>query len=329
MDAVMLVEVLDVHGHVQNRHRVSGAGGQCRIGRSLACDLVIDDAYAAPEHVLLTLQQDGLTHVQDLGTRNGVRLEGRLIGGAGRTMANGELLVGRTRIRIRSQDGALQPERLFRRDLLRRYRTPLALAGVALCLAFAAFLQWLGAPDALSARVLVAELLTLAGLTAWVGVWSLVSRLTLGAWQVRIHLAIAALCVGSCVWWLWLYQVAAFALQWRSLGMVAAAGAAAIVVAAAYLHLRNATLFQRFTSALLAMLVPVLWAGLLWLVDLQIDPRTVNRVAMGADIQPPYTRLSASTDLGDYLADAMTLKREANRNRQESLLETPVLDTND
>lgn len=325
----MLVEVLDVHGHVQMRHRVSGVGGQCRIGRSLACDLTIDDACTAPEHALLTLQEGGLTLVQDLGSRNGVRLDGRLIGGAGRSMANGELLVGRTRIRIRTQDGVLPPERLFRRDLLRRYRTPLALTGVALCLAFAAFLQWLGAPDALPARVLVAELLTLAGLAIWVAVWSLVSRLTLGAWQVRIHLAIAALCVGCCVWWLWLYQVTAFALQWRWLGLVAAAGAAAIAVVAAFLHLRNATHFQRLSSLLLALLVPLLWAGMLWLVDLQVDPRTVNRVEMGVDIQPPTMRLAASMDLGDYLADAAALKREANRNRQVSLLETPVLDAND
>ena len=34
-------------------------------------------------------------------------------------------------------------------------------------------------------------------------------------------------------------------------------------------------------------------------------------------------------DLNDYLTDAATLKREASRNRQQSLLETPVLDTNE
>jgi len=55
MEPVMLVDVLDDHGSVQQRHRVSGAGGQCRIGRSLACEIPIDDSFAAPEHALLTL----------------------------------------------------------------------------------------------------------------------------------------------------------------------------------------------------------------------------------------------------------------------------------
>jgi hypothetical protein len=333
MDAVtsvMLVEALDVHGHVHTRQRMAGAGSQCRIGRSLACEVVLDDPYAAPEHARLTLLEDGRVLVQDLGTRNGTRINGKRIDvEAGVTITSGELLIGRTRVRVRSLEASVTPERIFRRDPLRRHRTLFALAGMVLCFAFAAFTQWTAAPENLAPRVLIAELVAFSGLTAWVGFWALVSRLTVGAWQLRIHLAIAAVCVGLWAWGYWIYTAAAFALQWKWLWMVMACMAACVALAAAYLHLRNATHFKRAASVVLAVLAPLICGGVWWLVDLQVDPRTVNRVAPGTAIYPPSLRLAPSMDVGDYFVDVAALKRTANRNRQASLLETPIIDADE
>jgi hypothetical protein len=330
MEAVMLVEVLDDHGHVQQRQRIRGAGGQCRIGRSLACDLTLDDGFAAPEHVLLTLKEDGRAHVRDLGSRNGTRLDGQLIDPEfGRMLAHGELRVGKTLVRVRTAEEQVVPERLFRRDPLRRHRTLLALSGLLLCFAFAAFLQWTFAPEQLAERVLLAELAALAGLAVWVGAWSLVSRLTVGAWQVRIQLAIAAFCVGLWAWGYWLYTLAAFALQWRWIGPFMVVLAGLVALAAAYLHLRKSTHFRRVAALSLALAAPLLCGGVWWLVDLQLDPRTVNRVELGARVYPPALRLAPSVDLTDYLTDVADLKRDANRNRQASLIDAPILDEED
>jgi len=221
------------------------------------------------------------------------------------------------------------PERAFRRDPLRRHRTVLAIIGLALCFLFAAFFQWTDTPENLGPRVLIAELIALAGLAIWVACWALISRLTVGAWQVRIHLSIAALCVGLWAWGYWLYSVSAFALQWKWLWVVLVTLAACIALAAAYLHLRKATHFRRPASIFLALLAPLVCGGVWYLVDLQLDPRTVNRVTSGTQIYPPSLRLAPSTDLGDYLADVAALKRAANRNRQASLLETPIIDADD
>jgi hypothetical protein len=327
MEAVMLVEVLDDHRHVQQRQRVGEAGAQLRIGRSIACDICIDDPFVAPEHVLLTLKEDGRVHVQDLGSRNGTRLDGQRVDAEfGRIVGAGELLVGRTPIRLRTAEQTVEPERPFRRDTLQRYRTLLATCGLLLCFAFAAFLQWSYAPEQLAQRIVIAELLLLAGLAVWVGAWSLVSRLTVGAWRVRVQLAIAAICVGLWAWGYWLYSIAAFALQWPLLSYGAIGLAALVALGATYLHLRNATHFQRLAAFSLALLAPVLCGGVWWLVDLQLDPRTVNRVELGPRVYPPSMRFSPSMDAADYLAEFAELKREANRNRQQSLLENPILD---
>jgi hypothetical protein len=330
MEPVMLVEVLDVHGHVQVRQRVLGAGGQCRLGRSLRCDVAVDDPYLAAEHVRLTLQQDGRVLVQDLHTRNGTCVDDHPVDPqTGRLIASGELTIGRTRVRVRTEEGQLPAERAFRKDLLRRHRTQLAVMGLLLCFTFAAFLQWIWAPGRLAQSILIAELVVVAALSLWVATWCLVSRLTAGAWQVRIHLAIAAVCVGLWMWGYWLYTVAAFALQWNWIGPFAVLLAALVALGAAYLHLRHATHLRPVVSLLLALVVPPLLGGVWWVVDQQVDPRTVNRMDAGPQIYPPALRLSPSMDLNDYLTDAASLKREASRNRQESLLETPVLDTNE
>ena len=125
MDAVMLLELLDDHGRVLQRQRITGAGSQCRIGRSVACDLVIEDGYAAAEHTLLTLQPDGRVEVQDLGSLNGTRInDRRLVSGSSEIVADGHLIVGRTRLALRTLHTPLTPERVFRRDLLRRHQHP-------------------------------------------------------------------------------------------------------------------------------------------------------------------------------------------------------------
>jgi hypothetical protein len=251
----------------------------------------------------LTLRADGRVHVQDLATRNGVRVDGQPIDPeGGRIVTDGELRVGRTRLRLRTAEVPLAPERPFRRDFLRRHRTVLAIAGLLLCAAFAAFLQWSQAPEQLAARMLIAEL---------------------------VALAIAAICVGLWAWGYWLYGMAAFALQWRWLdaAMVMLAGVVALL--ATWLHLRHATRFGRVPSVMLAVLATLLCYGVWWLVELQVDPRTVNRVQLGAPIYPPSLRVAPSMDAADYFADAVELKREANRNRQQSLLENPILDVED
>lgn len=330
MEAVMLVEVLDDHQHVQVRQRVGGAGAQLRIGRSIACDISIDDPFVAPEHVLLTLKEDGRVHVQDLGSRNGTQLDGqRLDAEFGRIITSGELAIGRTRVRLRTAAQAVEPERAFRRDTLQRHRTMLASFGLLLCFAFAAFLQWTSAPEQLAQRIVIAELLVLAGLAVWVAAWSLVSRLTVGAWRVRVQLAIAASCVGLWAWGYWLHDIAAFASQWPWLAQASIGLAALVALGATYLHLRNATHFRRLAAFSLALFAPVICGGVWWLVDLQLDPRTVNRVQLGPRVFPPSLRLAPSMDAADYLADIAELKRDANRNRQQSLLENPILDDGD
>ena len=48
----MLVEQFSTHGQPVLRQRFEGAGTECRVGRDLGCDIVVDDEYAALQHAL-------------------------------------------------------------------------------------------------------------------------------------------------------------------------------------------------------------------------------------------------------------------------------------
>jgi pSer/pThr/pTyr-binding forkhead associated (FHA) protein len=86
------------------------------IGRGEACDLVLSDADASRAHLALTVDEQG-TWARDLGSKNGLTVNGLPCGAASRLLCHGdELQVGQTRLRFGDPTGrflaALQGEEL-------------------------------------------------------------------------------------------------------------------------------------------------------------------------------------------------------------------------
>ena len=330
MEAVMLVEELGPQGHPVLRQRFVGAGAECRIGRDLDSDFVLDDEHAAPQHALLTLLEDGRVNVRDLGTRNGTRVDGRRVpaeGGA--NIEQGELIVGRTRLHVRTRHTPIGQERVFRRDFVRRHRTPLAVAGVAACVGYAAFHQWLDAPASLLPSVTTAVLVGLGAIALWTGLWALISKLNKGRWEVRVHLTIASIAVAFCAWGYWVAGILAYAAQWSALDKVGVAVVGATALAALYLHFREATSYGRRISLALAGSVTVVISAVAWVIALGMDANNVSRVELGPDVRLGAARVVPNRDIAEYLADVDKLQREAGRERQKSLLDAPLADAGD
>lgn len=326
----MLIEEIGPHGHVVSRHRASGAGAECRVGRDLGSDLVLDDEHAASTHAAFTLLEDGRVRVRDLGSRNGTRVDGARLGPADeRIVERAEVIVGRTRLRLRTARVPLADERPFQRDALRRHRTALAIAGVCACVAYAVFQAWLDAPTALGRSGTTAALTALGLIALWTGPWTLTTKLNLGSWQVRVHLAIVTIGAALCVWGHWLAGVVAFAAQWTLLDAAGLAVVSGALLAALYLHLRNATSYGRRTALAIAATLTLAIGTTAWLVQAWRDDGDVNRVELGPDVMFLERRVVPNRDPADYLADVEELRRAAARNRQQSLLETPLADADD
>jgi len=323
---VMVIEVLDAHGHSQAQYRVVGVGAACRIGRSLNCDIVLDDAYAAAEHATLSLQQDGRVTVTDLDSRNGTRVGPQRLSAAAATIDEGNLIIGRTHVRVRTLHSALPPEKHFKRDILQRHRSLLATVGLALTLSFVAFNEWQKAPEEIARNVFIAMLLALGICGVWIGLWALITRVSHGAWTLRTHLAIVTNAAALVLWSNLLFDVAIFATQWEWLAVVVALAAVSTILATLYLHLLKATHLTQRVATLVAVAIPLALGGTAAVIAWQGASRNVNRLVLGANVYPPSLRIAASTDLNEYLGNMADLKRKANRNRHTSLAERPLPD---
>jgi len=323
----MLIEQLGPHGHPVLRQRFEGAGTECRVGRDLGCDIVVDDEHAAPQHALLTLLEDGRVSVRDLGTRNGTRVDGeRIPADSGAIVEQGEIIVGRTRLRVRTRHAPIGAERVFRRDFVRRHRTLLAAAGVSACIAFGGFLQWLDAPSSMLRKVTTAGLIVLGAIALWSGLWALIAKLNHGSWNVRVHVAIASIATAFCAWGYWVAGLVAFAAQWSALVQAGVAVAGAVTLAALYLHWREATHYSRRIALALAGAVTLVIGAIAWIGTIAVEDGDVNRVHLGPDVRLGARRVVPNRDIADYLAEVDKLKLAAARERQKSLLNAPLAD---
>lgn len=328
---MMLIEQIGPQGQTLLQRRFEGTGAECRVGRDLACDIVVDDEYVAPLHVQLMLLADGRVSVRDLGTRNGTRVNGTwLAQDADAVIERAEIVIGRTRLHVRTQRAAIAPERALRRNLLvHRYRTLLAAAGVSACIAFAGFLQWLDAPSSMLRGVMVAALVALGLIAVWTGSWALISKLNLGRWRVRVHLAIASIAAAFCAWGYWVAGLVAYATQWSVLVRMGGAVAGAVVLAALYLHLREATHYGRRTALALGGTATLVIAAIAWSIAIGVEDSSVNRVDLGPEVRLGARRVVPNQDVADYLADVDELQRDAGRLRQKSLLSAPLAEAED
>ena len=220
-------------------------------------------------------------------------------------------------------------ERVFRRDFVRRHRTPLAAAGVSACVAYSSFLQWLNAPSSLFRNVTMAALVTLGLMALWTSLWALTTKLNHGIWQVRIHLTIASIGAAFCAWVWWLAGLAAFAAQrsWLVQAGIAVMGLTAL--AALYLHLREATYYGRRVSLALACASTLVIGAIAWIIAVGVDDGNVNRVDLGPEVRLDARRVVPNRDIADYMADVNRLQRAAGRERQKSLLDNPLADADD
>ncbi len=330
MEAVMLIEQLGPQGYPILRQRLAGTGAECRVGRDLGCDIVVDDEHAALQHALLTLLEDGRVNVRDLGTRNGTRVDGSLVPAeTGTIIKQGEVIVGQTRLHVRTRHTPIGQERVFRREFVRRHRTPLAAAGVAACIAYAAFHQWLGAPSSMRRSATTAALVALGVIALWTGLWTLLSKLNKGRWQVRVHLTIASIGAALCAWGYWGAGLLAYAAQWSMLAPAGVVVVGVTALVAVYLHLREATFYERRISLTLAGAATILISAVAWVIAVGVDDKNVNRVDLGPDVRLGARRIVPNRDIADYLADVDKLQRAAGRNRQQSLLDAPLADAGD
>ena len=184
METRALIELLDRHEDVIGRYRI-GPQASISIGRSLDCDIVVEDPYTAAHHADLIATASGWT--LKLGNSvNGAWYNGqRLPGDSQHDLPPGaEIELGQTHLRLRHPQQSLPPEQALPQDhhqhqTWRRYLpSPRAMLLLALVCAWNLGASWLDSPPDSPWSGYFDELLATVGFAAlWGGAWSIINQL--------------------------------------------------------------------------------------------------------------------------------------------------------
>ncbi len=303
------VEILHRDGSVASRSPLGAK--PLTIGRSPDCDLVVDDAYVAPHHASVTIDENNQVLIRDLNSLNGIRdAKGKRFRYWKAENAS-PIRLGHTLLRVRSTQWALAPER----PLPNRWRWVWAMIALLLCLGGFAWDEWTGAIDGEQPEYLAMLSAGALGLAIWAGLFSLLGRLLRGEARFASHLLVACLAtlgmylahnvlniLSFSMGWVWPRQVNE-ELAWVLLGLAAGANL--------YLADPRHWPIARWVVAVLAagaIVVPSL--------ELWIKERRFSRIDASEVVSYPALRLAEPVSLDDYEAQWTKLREKVNADKK-------------
>lgn len=312
------LEVLGRHGEVAVRQRI--AGDSLAIGRAYDNDVVLDDPHVAAHHLRLTRSADGLWTAEDLGSLNGLRVDGERVRHERIVLDRATALrIGHTVLRLRGPSDAVAPEQPLPD---RRSPWPFALAAVALVAGLEALGIWLGdfgEPKLI--RYLAPAFASITAIALWTTLWSVLSRVFGGSARVGLHLLIAGAGLLAFSLYDQLADLGAFALSWTALANTRYVAGWIAIALTCFFHLR----------AISAKRLPLTGLALGVLAALGITMQALRqsemRSAFGTGttlqrLQPPSTRLVGTQEAAAFFATAATLKTSLDEARSKEPEET-------
>ncbi len=322
MEEVIVLEVLDKYGKVRERMRISSF--PVIIGRAYDNDVILDDEYASPRHLVIERDEQGMLRARDLNSENGLyRIPSLNRVDALTITSDNQLLVGSTHIRIRRTDFAVAPTVLANR---RRKSAQNMLAS-----------GWLFMPILLAAAVtlvmgkyfqtfqkikyqgLILETLSpLLALMIWAGIWAFVGRI-LGhraAFFAHANIVLTAMLVFYGLDYAVDYYSFAFSAV-ASAKMIAAAGMALAGGAMLYGHMHVATQQRPKRTALTSGLVA---AGILGMILFSNHVRSAqfnSNLSYPTVLKPPSGIAGIPVSPEAFFARAQKMKQKLEKARLE------------
>jgi len=312
MDALIYIEVLDRHGQVAARHAAQNL--PVRIGRAYDNDLILEDPYLAPHHLVLERGPAGELELVDAGSRSGLFRTGareRLT----RTHVDPDTRyrAGKTEFRIRSPAYAVAEELVEAAPA--RLRAPLAaLTSVMAMAAVVLFDVWSGTFQKTDLTKFASwPVVAVLALLVWAGAWGLAGRLLSGASRSATHVTVGALGVIGAFVAVDQSDYLAFALSVPGTQYLTLAAVWAILACGLWRHLSLALRNAGRGATLAAVAVATAGVGLfaLYVHLQQVDD--LNRMAFSTAIKVPVVRLVDGSQAEEFFQEAETLRRDLAR----------------
>ena len=313
MDEVTWIEVVGRHREQALRERL-GADA-VTLGRAWDNDIVLDDAHVAAHHLRIARDADGRWIAEDLGSVNGLRVEGERGTQQRVTLAPGTTLrVGHTLVRLYRGSDAVPAELPLGRN---RSAWPAALLCFALVLALSVLELWLGeTSEPKLVRYLTGVLALAAIALLWTAAWAAISRLFVGHARFGLHLLIAA--AGLLVYSLYdpLGEFGAFALSWTAPARYAYVLAWVMLGATCFAHLGALSRKHLPLKATAITALVVLGVGV---QSLKLSDWRANygQPVMLQRLAPPWLRVAATREPAAFFAGSARLQAKVDAARAE------------
>jgi len=304
MDEVIWIELLSRHREHVVRQRVGA--DMLTLGRAWDNDIVLDDAHVAAHHLRIARDADGRWIAEDLGSINGLHVEGERRAQTRIVLAPGTIVrMGHTQLRLHRGSDTVAPELPLRHA---RSPWPAALACCALVLALAVLELWLGETgEPKLVRYLTGVLALAAVALLWTSAWAAISRLFAGHARFGTHLLIAS--AGLLAYSLYdpLGEFGAFALSWTALARCAYVSAWIALGATCFAHL---CALSRKRLPLKAIAVAALVALGIGTQSLKLSEWRANygQPAMLQRLAPPWLRIARAEEPGVFFAGSRDLQ---------------------
>jgi hypothetical protein len=280
-----------------------------RIGRSPACDIVLDDSHIAAEHAELSLAADASVRLRVLDSHNGGAIAGqRLASGDEVALPTGGLFqLAASSLRLRTSADALTPEQPMIVQQTRHW------ALLPLLLLVMLFFQWVDRwsavdPDSRWIDYASPLLSPLAFLLGWAGLWSLASQLFQHRFPFTTHLRRALVVIIVLQVLDWLLPTLAYAF---SLPRLMAVEALLTPIAGAFLVAWHARLV--WPGARRALNIGI-GALMLLGLGLQVGNRQEQQYVFGppylASLPPPVLRVAPTRPPEDLIEALKPLKAD-------------------
>jgi hypothetical protein len=211
-----VIELLGRDGRVQSVQRITH--WPARIGRSPACDVVLDDPHLAAEHAELDWRAEGGIRLTLLDSLNGGSLGAkRLAAGEAVDLSGPSLLhLGASSLRLRSTADPLAAEQPLQVAVERHWALVPAL--FVLLLVLLGYDRWAELnPDARWVDYTGSMLSPIAFCLAWAGLWSLATQLFQHRFPFTAHLRRILLTLCVMVVLSWALPLLAYAFSWPRL----------------------------------------------------------------------------------------------------------------
>jgi len=312
MSLPIFVEILTPDGDV--KHRYSFTHLPIRIGRAYDNDVILDDPHTAPHHAQIEYNQLDELIIADNGSLSGITRD-RAHEDFFVVNGNDHYRLGRTLIRIRSQEFQVAPETTDTTNHHWEGWRP-AVSGLLMLLAIGLLSTWLSDINESTLSKYLLELVSVIGFVlCWSGVWALFSKLFNGHARFGRHLWIASAGLVALDLWDLLSNMTAFAFSWKTLATFSNHPLIYIGALILYFHLQTAGNKHLHRLKFILCGLAILGSAITMTKQYQATNHLASQLYLN-ELYPPALRISRDKTMDEFIGDINALKATVDGERK-------------